>query len=234
MATNELDTALLRHYIHDFFGYGSLRAPYWFVGLEEGGEAATIAARVEQWKQLGAGTLVDLYEMHKRLPGGLQWFSEHPRIQPTWSKLIRIVLLAENRDADTESLRTYQRDRLGRADGETALLELMPLPSRNLGEWQHCDQLPELRTRKIYASTFREERATRLLELIDSHQPRNAIFYGMRRHWPEWLGGVTTTTHEHFDVAHRGASQLIFMRHPTARGVTNAELGAIATATRGS
>ena len=32
-----LNDKTLESYIHNFYGYGNPRAPYWFIGMEEGG-----------------------------------------------------------------------------------------------------------------------------------------------------------------------------------------------------
>ncbi len=57
------------------------------------------------------------------------------RIQPTWNKLIRIVLSAkEKENINLENVRKYQINELGRKDKETCLLELFPLPSQSLND----------------------------------------------------------------------------------------------------
>jgi len=45
--------------------------------------------------------------------------------------------------ADNGAVRAYQRDRLGRSDGESLLLELMPLPARSIAHWAPYDLLFE-------------------------------------------------------------------------------------------
>ncbi len=56
-----LDHRLLRKFIFRFYGYGNPRAPYWFVGMEEGIKksentekmANKIAKKLNLWDELG-------------------------------------------------------------------------------------------------------------------------------------------------------------------------------------
>jgi len=51
------------------------------------------------------------------------------------------MLAVRNEPADNDAIRAYQRDRLGRSDGESLLLELMPLPARNIAHWAPYDSI---------------------------------------------------------------------------------------------
>jgi len=110
----------------EWFDYGRWDAPFWFVGMEPGGTDAPEIYTA--WEACGAGSLIDLKchesEWNARVPPNLQthYFAEKPRIQKsTWQPLIHILLGFTGR---TDDPHLYQRDRLGRAEGETALIEL--------------------------------------------------------------------------------------------------------------
>ena len=69
-----LDSELVEHFIVNFVGYGNVAAPYWFIGMEEGGDSSdeSLAHRLSLWRDRG--------NPHRRLhmeprvrPG------EHPR-----------------------------------------------------------------------------------------------------------------------------------------------------------
>ena len=93
---NMLDADLLYHYMHRFFGYGSLTAKYWFIGLEEGGvsDIAQLEARLNVWDAAGRPILADPREFHARL-GGIDWFRPGPPLQATWRPLMRVRYAAE-------------------------------------------------------------------------------------------------------------------------------------------
>lgn len=57
----------LDHFIKGFYGYGNLESDIWFIGMEGGGGATLeeIKSRLEVWKALGEGKVVDAYEFHK-------------------------------------------------------------------------------------------------------------------------------------------------------------------------
>src|SRR5712691_3232048 len=126
MIDESFDDELLGAYAERFFGYGSYSGKYWFVGLEEGGGDlfSEVQSRLQTWHQHGRCELEDLYGFHHDV-GIRQWFRPQAKIQPTWSKYIRIMLNADGEEATTEHVRGYQADSLGRIDGESCLLELL-------------------------------------------------------------------------------------------------------------
>lgn len=98
-----LDDELLQAYADTNYGYGNYQGSYWFVGMERGGGGSfkDIAKRLKVWKQLGQNELDDLCQYHVDL--GVHWlFGECAKFQPTWNKLIRIVLSAEQQSATSE------------------------------------------------------------------------------------------------------------------------------------
>ncbi len=212
-----------------FYGYGTWSAKLWFVGMEEGGgdTQEEIGMRLDAWS---GADLQDLRDFHKQLKG-TDWFSNRPPIQSTWSKLIRIALCAGNRPSDTEAVRLFQRDELGRRDGNTALIELFPLPSPSTQHWTYgaCG-IPALATREIYRDSMAASRMKTIQDRIDAHKPTAVIFYGRsyRHYWEEIAGAPFTAIHDtRFEVTHRNATLLILARHPVATGVRNADFCAI-------
>jgi len=125
-----LDSPLLRAWIANFYGYGRWKAPYWFIGLEEGGVngESEFVDRLRTWRDAGAHPLLDLRDFHVAIRK-LRFFSGGIPLQPTWCPLMRVLFIAEGRDITTNALRFYQANQLGRFDGETTLLELSPLPA---------------------------------------------------------------------------------------------------------
>lgn len=194
------------------------------MGLEEGGgkDREEILKRLLRWEALGQHETEDIVKFHAGL-GGVDWFGPTSKTQSTWRQLIRTFLMAKTgRPPTDEEILTYQRKNLARERArETALLELMPLPSRSVRNWIYtAADLPELKSRRTYSQSFREDRARHLRSLIEQHEPSTVVFYGARRSWPGLLR-VEIDHVRHFDTTILGKTLLVFTPHPTAFGVRN-------------
>lgn len=223
-----LESALVESFIATFAGYGNVAAPYWFIGMEEGGDSSeeSLEQRLRVWRDRGSSATEDLYEYHSDT-GLAEFLGPFPKLQTTWKQLIRILLTAEDRDADTDNIRSYQGEELGRRDGESALLELYPLPAAGLAHWPYGEltSLPYLRDRKTYLRTLEAKRIRLLQRMIDEHQPSVVIMYGTtyREQWERLHGSwLRAETEPELFRGTRGKSQLLLIKHPAAKGVTNA------------
>lgn len=109
---------------------------------------------------------------------------------------------------DNESLRIYQRDRWGRLNGETCVVELSGLPARNLG-------VP------IDHELFRQERIEFIRGKICIYKPRFVAMYGIgaRAHY-EKIAGIELRPNS---VQKVGSTIFAFAKHPVAHGVTNVD-----------
>ena len=76
---------------------------------------------------------------------------------------------------ETSNAREYQAHKLGRADGDTFLTELTPLPSRTMGVWPYPSIYP---TRAEYYAAIRPGRIKWLRSEVAAFQPRYVICYG--------------------------------------------------------
>lgn len=219
---------LLSDYIEGFWGYGAKNADYWFVGMEEGGGDSfdEISQRIIQWDKRGRKPLEDLYEYHMDINVPM-WFQKNARLQPTWKKLIRVLLSAKGEFSDTELVRSYQIERLGRSDGEVCLLELLPLPSPTTNHWlynKHSD-IPNLSSRVIYTQKIGANRARKITKLIIEHQPKFVMFYGIG--YLDWWRKVAqtelTSKTLHNKTAYFGKLKntvIVASQHPVATGVS--------------
>src|SRR5665213_4104151 len=116
----------------EWFGYGRWDAPYWFVGMEPGGDDHP--ELYTSWEAAGGTSLIDAAvheeQWNLRVPTQLQMhhFAPKPVIQKgTWQPLIHIALGFIGEDADGHA---YQRDRLGRFAGDMALIELCSVAAK--------------------------------------------------------------------------------------------------------
>jgi hypothetical protein len=216
------DDELLQAYIDGFYGFGDYQAPYWFVGMEEGGgdSAEYLAWKFNSWHENGRLELEHMAD-------------ERPNIQKTWGGLIRILLSSRGPSPAPEEIKKYQRTRLAHKGDESALLELMPLPSPSQGHWLHYasnSQLPFLKSRREYVDHVAPHRVARLQALILEHQPRVVVFYG-KSYWYFWhrIAGVPFQSAPLDDVSFANNEHTLFViaKHPANRGARNADFDAI-------
>lgn len=190
---------LLAAYAAHFYGYGEYDGDYWFIGMEEGGGDSLdeVNAKLTNWDKRGQRELEDLAEFHYAI-GTVQWFRPHSKIQPTWSKFVRIILAAEDEKLSTESVRCYQTDQLGRKKGESCLLELLPLPSPSLGHWHyaHRSQLSQLRNRQTYMDYYAPRRAIHIRQKVQRHKPKAVVFSSIGPQYQIWWKEIAQVTFE--------------------------------------
>ena len=120
-------------------------------------------------------------------------------------------------------MRSFQARDLGRSNGDTCILELLPLPSPNVRTWLYAPwNVPYLRDRDSYRQHLIPQRVERIRARVSNYRPRAVVFLGMSylEHWQK-IAGTPLEVQE--DVALAGSDTLyIAVRHPASRGVTNA------------
>jgi hypothetical protein len=222
-----LDDQLLARYMATFYGYGAYRGRWWLVGMEEGGgtEESEIQTRLALWKARGQKELEDVAMFEGSAELG-KWFTPRPPLQPTWRKLIRLILSAEGRSTDPEAIREYQGAHLGRTNSDNCLLELLPLPSSSTQRWIYAEhsRLADVRDRRTYLERVAPTRVANIRQRIREYRPRGVIFYsrGYRAHWEQIAGSpFASTVVPGLDIATSGSTVFALTQHPTATGVTN-------------
>lgn len=147
----------------EWFGYGSWNARYWFVGMEPGGEGD--GASHESWERLGAGELIDCRTHHLDC-GFTRWHGgERPPTQPTWRRLVQLLLAYKGEDTSLDAVARYQRDRLGALDDETAVIELSAHHAVNMGI-------------DVARTQHRDDRIALIRRRLDENEPTLVVFYG--------------------------------------------------------
>ncbi|HKP53021.1 MAG TPA: hypothetical protein VJ183_10245 [Chloroflexia bacterium] len=226
-----LDDALLQSFTNTFYGYGNYQGRYWFIGMEEGGGGSTeeVSRRLSAWDDRGRKEVEGPGESHSEF-GVSPFFKKQPKSQPTWNKLIRILLSIEGKNPTLQEVKSYQATNLGKSDSDTCLLELLPLPSPHTGKWLYADSslLPQLRTRDLYRGHYAPLRAMHIKERIEEHTPAVVVFYsfnGWYRQWWELIAGVTFTRESiGADRAYLGSNDhtvFAIVKHPVARRTGN-------------
>ena len=162
-------------------------------------------------------------------------FKQHSKIQTTWGGLIRILLAVMGHLPTTDQIREYQRDCLGRAAGETCLLELLPLPSPSTSHWLYGDysQLPYLVDRPAYAQALRSGRIEHLQQRISQYHPKVVLFYGYvyRKFWQEIAKvDFLPAAEKDFYIACSGSNVFVITKHPATTGLRNDYFHRVGTA----
>jgi hypothetical protein len=224
--TEQFDDQLLDEFVHNFYGYGNYCGRFWFIGMEEGGGAtfSEVANRLEAWTRRDRREIDDVAEYLAAI-GITYLHNNRPRLQSTWSGLIRILLSSEGQVPTTEQVREYQRISLGRLTGNTYLAELFPLPSPSLGHWLYAQHsaLPYLVDRKTYRQHCFTFRSAYLRKRIGEERPVVVVFYGFsyRMYWQEVAGVDLLPEPDGVYTGRNGSTLFIVTRHPADRGVTN-------------
>jgi hypothetical protein len=223
-----LDDSAVETFIDRFFGYGSWAAPIWFIGMEEGGGGTIAEAgrRIETWRMRGGLDLEDLVEYHYAI-GITKHLGSRPALQPTWSKLVHVLLGMRGEAVTDERVRAFQANELGRRGGSSALVELLPLPSPGIGHWIYGDAttISYLSSRERYRIRVVRHRIAAIRERLASYKPRAVVFLGLSyaTYWSEIASvPLIPTPGDDFITSTAGQSTFVVVKHPTARGVENA------------
>ena len=174
-----LKTDELEAYMASFFGYGDPNSPIWFVGMEEGGASTNeeITKRLNLWTALGKRPMVDIIS-EKNRSNNRYFASSNAPIQKTWGKIIRATLVALGEESTTKAIKVYQAHRFAREGSECSIIELMPLPAKNIATWAYPDftNIPYLQSRKEYWEEMAPRRIEALRELISKQKPKAVVF----------------------------------------------------------
>ena len=103
---------LIEERIKNFWGYGSLEATTWFVGMEEGLDAnATKEQLIARFKSAHGKATVDMRRDMQEVKDHIRWFHSDSDIQPSWKYLIALYLYIKHKKKPTkEEIRKYQSE----------------------------------------------------------------------------------------------------------------------------
>ena len=219
----------LQAYMASFAGYGDLRAPLWFVGMEEGGgrDVDELGRRVDAWVARGRRRLEDLAGYHRAIGMSRHFEVPYP-LQRTWGPLARVLQASHGASTDLSVLRQVQTTQLGAHGGGAALLEFLPLPAPNTNTWPYTAlamHMPALRDRATYRTTYEPARLAMLRALIQEGRPHTVICYGLgyRDSWAALAGAPLRQISIGERVCYVGevsGSLLLAVPHPVAHGGT--------------
>jgi hypothetical protein len=221
----------LKHWIENFYGYGSWQARFWFIGYEEGGgevpeEVADKLNYFYRVHQLPDRALCDIRDLYKHV--AIRWdgpkansynnlyeyrFETNAIQHGVWKNLIAFVHGYANESLP--DLLPYQRHSfLSPAAGQEALIQLFPLPSPHNHAWYYSwldiPQLTFLRNRTLYQEHVYHDRINTILTNISTYKPTVVLMYGM-----ENINNLKKSIQAFFPAAHFKMVKEIKRQTPT-------------------
>jgi hypothetical protein len=176
----------IRWRLDKFWGYGSLDAPVWFVGMEEGlsnGGEQYLEAR---FAATYSNVTVDIRRDMAAVKDHMKWFTPRRaplpyRLQATIKYPIALYLyLRDGKEPTKHEISVFQGRDFG--GGTTCAVELMPLPSNKTLEatWLYSNFVSlGLVTRTQYLQKYKSVRVDKIRQLIYRHRPKLVIFYSV-------------------------------------------------------
>lgn len=190
----------LRHWIQNFYGYGSWRARFWFIAHEEGGGdlPEEVADKLNYFYKSHPKPdegLCDIRDVYKNT--AIRWeggkanafgnlyeyrFGANAIQHGVWKNLIAFVHGYKNENV--RDVLAYQKESFASpAALNEALIRLYPLPSpHNHGwyySWLDLPQFPFLKSRTQYEEHVFQQRMRQILSNIGLHKPEVVLMYGM-------------------------------------------------------
>ena len=131
-----INEKLLTDFSDKFLGYGNIKAPVWFIGMEPGSpdDIVLLENFFKVWLDRKKPAVDDVKKSHLQI--GKQhytkFFEDPVKYESTWGGLIKILFASQGKkDFNKEEVKIYQKEKLGRLDSDHCLLELFALPAKN-------------------------------------------------------------------------------------------------------
>lgn len=190
----------LKHWIDNFYGYGSWQAKIWFIAHEESGgdlpeeEAEKFNYFYRVHLSDAKAALCDIRDLYRHVAARLDGpraglfntlydyrFGTNPVQHGLWKNLIAFVHGC--RKEKLPDLIEYQKNSfvLPSAQNE-ALIPLYPLPTHNHAwyySWLELPQFPFLKTRALFHEHVYQPRMQNILHNISAYKPQVVLMYGM-------------------------------------------------------
>jgi len=190
----------LNYWIDHFYGYGSWRARFWFVGYEEsGGDVPEEVAEKINYlysKQApnNGPTLCDIRELYRHVafrvdgPRAEKFANLHDHrfgssatLHGAWKNLIAFVHGYQT--SALPDLLAYQKNSFALPSAlSEALIQLYPLPAHSHAwhyAWLDLPPFPFLKSRTLYQDYLYPSRMHSILQNISDCKPEVVLMYGM-------------------------------------------------------
>jgi len=191
----------LRHWIDNFYGYGSWQAKFWFVGYEEsGGDVpGEVAEKLNYFYNLpgrrpNTPEFCDIRELYRHVAFRVDGpradkfatlndhrFGSHATLHGAWKNLAAFVHGYQNKELP--DLLTYQKNAFALSSERVeAVIPLYPLPAHHHAwyyAWLDLPQFPFLNSRATYQYHVYPGRMHTILQKINDCKPDVVLMYGM-------------------------------------------------------
>lgn len=196
-----IEEKALRHWMDNFYGYGSWEARIWFIAYEEnGGDLPEEVAEKLNWFYGGhpPGTqpaLCDIRELYRHASARIDGpksalfetlydhrFGSNAILHGGWKNLI--AFHHGYRGKKVPDLLAYQKKTFVLpSQKDEALILLYPLPSPHNHAWYYSwldmPEFPFLKSRTMYQDHLFEGRVKCILSNVGRHKPDVVVMYGM-------------------------------------------------------
>ena len=213
-----IEEKALRHWIGNFYGYGSWHARFWFIAYEEGGGEVPeeVAEKLNYFYKAhdpaAAGILCDIRELYKNVAvrsdgpkanlfnNRYEYRFDSNAIQDgSWKNLIAFVHGYKNEGLP--DLLAYQKQSFASPSAHhEALIRLYPLPAPHNHAWYYSWlDLPShdfLKSRTLYQDHLYHHRMRNILSNIKTYKPEVVLMYGMNN-----INMLKQSVHESFHGA---------------------------------
>lgn len=189
----------LKHWIDNFYGYGSWEARTWFIDYEEGGgdSPGEVAEKLNYFFDRGGSSagLCDIRDLYRHVsfrsdgPKGDMFsnlneyrFGIDSKPHGVWKNLIAFV--HANRSKKIPDVLDYQRTLFASQEARSeALIPLYPLPSPHNHAWYYSwldmPGLSFLESRASYEDHMFAQRMNMIQANIEIYKPEVVLMYGM-------------------------------------------------------
>lgn len=170
--------------------------------------------------------VMDLKEAHRGIAGTERYFDpERAPRQPTWRVMADLMLRRDGCPNPTgEDRRRYRSLRLGRADGDALLTELLPYPHPKASHWLYA-RFGRFATREAYEAAMLFKRR-RLLRHALADAPHELIVCYGKKHWDQYsllFDGVEWRDEGPYRTGEAGAARVVLTTHFSDRGFNTSE-----------
>ncbi len=172
--------------IETFVGFGRRDAPVVFVGMEEGLHSDAVLQDELAIRSSYETPVMDLKAAYRDSTDVDRTFDpDHAPRQPTWRVMSDLMLRRDGvAHPHEDDRRRYRGLHLGRSDGDTLLMELLPYPHPAVSDWLY-EPFGRYATRADYEADLLPKRK-RLLRGVLAESPRELIVCFGKGQWPNF------------------------------------------------
>ncbi len=201
--------------IENFVGFGRFDAPVVFVGIEEG-LASEEHLSSDLTRRSGFEPTMDLRKAHEGIADTDKWFGPSKiKCQRTWRPMCDLMLRRGGTLSPTLQTRNeYQALRLGRSNGDTLLMELLPYPHKKNTRWLYA-RFGRYPTREAYERAMVPKRKELIRNALAQAKREIVVCYG-KDHWPQFMplfAGAVWQDRSPFQSTSIGGTRVVLAPH---------------------